>query len=65
MVASLKAEAKRLTSSKARADADATIVDLLAFIDKLSRGSPASSQRGIAQVGKHVCHACVWSCVCL
>lgn len=46
VVASLKAEAKRLTSSKARADADATIVDLLAFIDKLSRGSPASSQRG-------------------
>ena len=48
VAASLEAEAKRLTSSKARADADATIADLLAFIDKLSSDQPASSQKGIA-----------------
>ena len=46
VAASLKMEAKKLTSSKARADADATIVDLLGFIDKLSSEKPAASQKG-------------------
>ena len=48
VAASLKAEAKMLTSSKARADADDTIEDLLAFIDRLSSDQPTSSQKGIA-----------------
>lgn len=48
VAASLKAEAKRLTSSKARADADASVKDLLAFVDKISSEQPSSSQKGIA-----------------
>lgn len=46
VVKSLEMEAKRLTSSKARADADATIADLTGFIDKLSSDKPATSQIG-------------------
>lgn len=49
VVKSLEMEAKRLTSSKARADADATIADLIGFIDKLSSDKPAISQIGECQ----------------